>query len=65
LYDEAIRLGPEFPIAYVNRGEAKAVLGLKREAREDFETALGLARSASDVNLEAQIEQLLRDLDEE
>ena len=62
-YSEAIRLKPDDFLAYNNRGIAKAALGLKDEARKDFETALELARNANDVKMVAQMEQLLRDLD--
>ena len=62
--DEAIRLQPDDAAAYSNRGHAKVNLGLKDEARKDFETALELARNANNANLVAKVEQLLRDLDD-
>ena len=37
-YDETIRLKPDYADAFINRGIAKTVLGLKDEARKDFET---------------------------
>ena len=57
------RLKPDFAAAYNNRGKAKAVLGLKDEARKDFETALELAQKAGNANIVAQAEQSLRGLD--
>ena len=62
--DEAILLKPDYAEAYGNRGEAKAALGLKYEARKDFETALELARNANNAKMVAQLEQLLRDLND-
>ena len=44
-------------------GESKAMLGLKDQARKDFETVLELARNAGDVDLQAEAERELRDLD--
>ena len=63
-YDESIRLNPAKTGAYLNRGNAKARLKLKDEARKDFETALGLERNANDANIVARAEQALRDLDD-
>ena len=62
-YDQAIRLKPDYAKAYSNRGNTKGALGLKDEARKDFETALELARNATNANIVAKVEQLLRDLD--
>ena len=61
-YDEAIRLKPDYAEAYSNRGHTKSMLGLKDEARKDFETAPDLARNTTNANLVAKVEQLLRDL---
>ena len=61
--DEAIRLRPDLDEAYSNRGTAKGALGLRDEARQDFETALELARNANNTDLLDQAEQSLRDLD--
>ena len=52
------------PEAYGNRGNAKNALGLKDEARKDFETTLELARNANNAGVVAQAEQSLRDLDD-
>ena len=62
-YNEAIRLKPDHAGAYSNRGNAKAVVGLKDEAQKDFEIGLELARNANNVNMVAQVEQSLLDLD--
>ena len=62
-YNKAIRLKPDFAKAYNNRGKAKAVSGLKDEARKDFEIELELARNANNANIVAQVEQSLLDLD--
>ena len=64
-YDEAIRLKPNYAEAYNNRGISKGKLGLKDEARKDFEIALELARKANDAKIVAQAEQELRDLDDD
>ena len=61
-YDEAIHLNLDHAEAYYNRGVSKIALNLKDEGRKDFETALELARNANDAKIEAQAEQLLRDL---
>ena len=55
-YDEAIRLKPNYAEAYNNRGISKGKLGLKDEARKDFEIALELARKANDAKIVAQAE---------
>ena len=62
-YDEAIRLKPDYSEAYGHMGESKAMLGLKDQARKDFETVLELARNANNAKIVTQAEQLLRDLD--
>ena len=62
-YNEAIRLEPDHAGAYSNRGKVKAVVGLKDEAQKDFEIGLELARNANNVNMVAQVEQSLLDLD--
>ena len=62
-YDEAIRLQPDDAEAYSNRGNAKAALGRKDEARQDLETALALARNANNAEMVALVEQLLHKLD--
>lgn len=41
-YDEAIRLKPEFPEAYNNRGVAKRDLGQYQEAIADYDKAIEL-----------------------
>ena len=64
-YDLAIRLKSDYAEAYYNRGNAKAALGLKDMAREDLETALELAQNAGNANLVAQVEKLLRELDDD
>lgn len=43
LYDEVVRLDPDSPEAYANRGRARLKLERKEEAREDFLKALQLA----------------------
>ena len=64
-YDRAVRVKSKFAEhTYINRGLSKAVLGFKDEARKDFEIALKLARNANNVEIIAQAEQALRDLDE-
>ena len=64
-YDETIRLKPDYAdadaYAYYNRG---IVLGLKDEARKDFETGLESARNANNPNIVRRAEQSLRDLDD-
>ena len=62
-YNEAIRLKPDSDV-YTNRGDAKTSLGLKDEARKDFETGLELARNANNPNEVRRAEQSLRDLDD-
>ena len=63
-YNQAIFLKPDYAKAYMNRGVAKRVLGLKDEAQKDFETALGLARNANNTEMVAQVEKLLRNLND-
>ena len=63
-YDETIRLKPDYADAFINRGIAKTVLGLKDEARKDFETGLESARNANNPNIVRRAEQSLRDLDD-
>ena len=41
-FDEAIRLGPDYPLAYVNRGKAKDKLGQHEAAIADFDEAIRL-----------------------
>ena len=47
-YDEAIRLKPDYAMAYNKRAATNLGLGRKDEARRDLETALALARAAGD-----------------
>ena len=64
-HNEAIILKPNCADAYSNRGYTKAAMGLKDEARKDFKTALGSgAGDANNTTLAAQMEKLLRDLDD-
>ena len=49
--------------AYYARGNSKAALGLKDQARQDFKAALDLAQKAGDAKLVAAVEQSLRGLD--
>ena len=63
-HNEAIHLRSDNGNAYSNRGYTKAAMGLKDEARKDFKTALDLARDANNTTLAAQMEKLLRDLDD-
>ena len=62
-HDEAIRLKPDLIEAYGHMGESKAMLGLKDQARKDFETALELARNTNNAKIVTQAEKWLRDLD--
>ncbi len=41
-YDEAIRLGPDYPLAYIGRGAEKAMLGQHEAAIADFDEAIRL-----------------------
>ena len=41
-YDEAIRLGPDYPLAYIGRGAEKAMLGQHEAAITDFDEAIRL-----------------------
>ncbi len=52
-YDEAIRLRPESPNAFNNRGNAKLALGNMEDAHTDLETALALAREQDDGRVAA------------
>ncbi len=63
-FDHAIRLGSNDTVTYINRGLAKLKLDCPDEARKDFKTALELARNAGNADLQAQVEQSLRDLDD-
>ena len=58
-YDIAIRLNPDYANAYYNRGIAKALLNRRGEAKQDFRTALRLAKQAGDTSLITDIEKLL------
>ena len=59
-YDKAIQLKPDYAIAYINRGAAKASLNRTSEAKQDLRTALRLAENADDESLKTQIEEALR-----
>ncbi|RKU15827.1 hypothetical protein C6501_06610 [Candidatus Poribacteria bacterium] len=63
-YTMAIRLKPDDALAYYTRGLAKALLGRTLEARQDLRNALRLAIKAGDANLKAEIEDVLRILNE-
>ena len=61
-HSAAITLNPDNAEAYYNRGVAKSKLRNAREAEQDFQTALRLARQNGDEDLIARIEQNLRDI---
>ena len=63
-YDSAIRLKPDYADAYLNRGVAKVLLNHISEAKQDFRTALKLAKQAGDTDLITHIEKALRLLKE-
>ena len=54
-YNEAIRLKPDYAMAYYNRGNARANLDRVSEAAQDFQTALALAEQTGDEGLKAMI----------
>ena len=62
-YDRAIELEPTNAGAYNNRGKVNVALSRINEARENFETALVLAREAGDESLVATVEHNLSRLD--
>ena len=41
-YDKAIEIDPSYPVAYFNRGNAKASLGWTKAAVDDYDAAIGL-----------------------
>ena len=59
-YDSAIRLKPNYELAYYNRGNAKAKLGQTSEAEQDWQTALKLATKTNNVKLKNEIESVLQ-----
>ena len=59
-YDKAIELAPKYAVAYVNRGNAKAILNQYAAATRDYQTALRLARQANNKDLKAQILEILK-----
>ena len=63
-YDTTIDLKPDFANAYYQRGAVKVLLDQPLEAKQDFRTALQLAIKASDANLKAEVEDMLRILNE-
>ena len=56
-YDQALRLKPDYAIAYGNRGVANALLEQVNGARQDFKKALALAREAGDEDIAARAER--------
>ena len=62
-YDIAIQLKSDFADAYLYRGMANDKLGRTGEAKQDFQTALKLAKQIGDEHLKTQIESAIRELD--
>ena len=62
--DKAIQLKPDFAEAYLTRGFAKGQSGRTQEAKQDFRTALKLSEKTGNENLKAQIEEVIRLLDQ-
>ena len=58
-FDTAIRLNPNYARVYLNRGLAKVLLNRISEAKQDFRTALRLAKQAGDTRLITDIEEVL------
>jgi tetratricopeptide (TPR) repeat protein len=54
-YNEAIRLNPNLPTAYVNRGNLYAHLGEKNKARDDFEKVLAFEPGIAETAYEQEI----------
>ena len=52
---------PDYAGVYLNRGIAKAGLKLHNAAITDFDIALRLAKRGGDEELEAEIEQIIRE----
>lgn len=61
-YNEAIRLKPDYAEAYYGRGVSNIHMGRKDDARRDLETALSLARKASDETLADTVSRSLDEL---
>lgn len=62
-YDMVIQFKPDNAIIHALRGFAKYNLGLTWEAKQDFQTALKLAKQISDADLKSQMEEALRFLE--
>lgn len=62
-YTEAIRLDPNLILPYSARGALRVDLGKVREEREDFQTALELARAQNQTELETEMEARILRLD--
>ena len=61
-FDNAIRHKSNYADAYYRRGLAKRAVGRTIEAKQDFQTALTLAKQAKNEYLKTHIESLIRDL---
>ena len=59
-YNEALRLQPDYALAYYNRGYVNAILTRQKESFTDLNTALELAQAEGDSALAARVEQLLQ-----
>ena len=60
-YDAAIRLQPDYALAYYNRGLAKCNLSRPKAANQDFQTALKLAEQTGDKRTQALVEDMIRE----
>ncbi|MDE0087886.1 MAG: tetratricopeptide repeat protein [Candidatus Poribacteria bacterium] len=61
-YDKSILLQPKYINAYYSRGITKIELGRTLEAKHDLQTALKIVEKTDDVELKAQIEKALQQL---
>ena len=64
-YDEALRLQPDYALAYYNRGYVNAILTRRKESFADLNTALEFAQAEGDSALAASVEELLQSLEGE
>ena len=63
-YDKALNLKPGYVDIYANRGNIKVKLGEIKEARLDFQTALGLAKQQGIEDIATKMEQNLQALND-
>jgi len=59
-YTEAIRLDPNAPASYYQRGLLRSKVGLKHEAVFDLEKALQIAQAIGDKGMISRIQETLR-----